>query len=199
MKIFNTTTRLLLNSAACALLLSFSGAALSDPLPSVVDDFSAETDNSLGLPRQHMNDTVAGGGTSSSVKVKHGVMYLSGDIAPPRGQPGWASTVLLLDPQGKPQSASAYEGIRMRVKINSGNMSVSANSTEITNFDYHAAPIVVKADGEFHEVKIPFNKMKRAWSAQTPLNTQTLASVSITAFDMQKGSYDFAIDEIGFY
>ncbi|MDC8832445.1 CIA30 family protein [Alteromonas gilva] len=198
MKTFNYTVRHLLNSAACAMLLTFTGAALADTLPAVVDDFSAETNN-LGLPRQHMNDSVAGGSTVSNASVSEGVLYLSGDIAPPRGQPGWASTVLLLDAAGEPQDASAYQGIRMRVKINSGNMSVSANSTEITNFDYHAAPVVVKPDGEFHVVKIPFEKLARAWSAPTALNTQTLASLSITAFEMQKGSYDFAIDEVGFY
>ncbi len=36
-------------------------------------------------------------------------------LLPPRGQPGWASTVLLLDPQGLPRDASAYEGIRLLV------------------------------------------------------------------------------------
>ncbi len=81
-----------------------------------------------------------------------------GDIIPARGQPGWASTVLLLDPQGLPQDASAYDGIVLRVRLNKGNLSISANSSEITNFDYHAAPLICPSDGEFHEVKIPFSK-----------------------------------------
>ncbi len=85
------------------------------------------------------------------------------------------------------------------MKINSGNISISANSTEITNFDYHSAPVVVKSDGKFHEVKVPFTSLKRAWSQQTTLNTETLASLSVVAFDIQKSTFDFEIDEVSFY
>ena len=132
-------------------------------------------------------------------EVSDGVLSVSGEIAPPRGQPGWASSVLILDPEGVPQDASRYEGIRLRIRINRGMLSVSANSTDVTNFDYHAAPIAVKADGEFHDVKVPFKSMKRAWSEQTKLNTKTIQSLSIVAFDVQNGAYDFELDEVGFY
>jgi hypothetical protein len=67
------------------------------------------------------------------------VLNAKAKIVPPRGQPGWASEVLLLDPQGLPVDASQYEGIRLRVRIHKGALSVSANSTEVTNYDYHAA------------------------------------------------------------
>jgi len=107
--------------------------------------------------------------------------------------------VLLLETQGQPQDASAYEGIRLLVRVNKGNLSITANSSEITNFDYHAAPVTRQSDGEFHEVMIPFTEMKRAWSEQTKLNTKTLTSLSIVAFDIQQGSFDFEIDEVSFY
>ena len=73
--------------------------------------------------------------------VEAGVLSARGQISPPRGQPGWASTVLLLDPQGLPRDASAYEGIRLLIRVNKGNLSVSANSSEITNYDFHAAVV----------------------------------------------------------
>ena len=95
--------------------------------------------------------------------------------------------------------ASGYQGIRLKVKINQGLMSVSANSAEVENFDYHAAPVLIKADGKFHEVKLPFTSLKRAWSEQTTLDASTLNSLSIVAFAMQQSAYDFVIDEIGFY
>jgi hypothetical protein len=41
--------------------------------------------------------------------------------------------------------------------------------------------------------------MKRAWSAQTPLNPKTLISLSLVAFDVQNGAFDFEIDEVRFY
>jgi len=165
----------------------------------IVDDFSDPENNSLGIPRQYVNDTISGGDTSTEQSVSDGVLSVTGEIVPPRGQPGWSSAILILDPQGMPQDASAFEGIRLLVKVNKGNISVSANSTDVQNFDYHAAPVLAKSDGKFHEVKIPFASMKRAWSEQTPLNTKTINGLSIVAFGMQKGSYDFQLDEVGFY
>ena len=196
-----------LKSIACSLAPGLALAALmaspnngaAESLTPLVDDFSDAEVNSAGVARQFLNDTMAGGSTSMTPEVSDGILSVSGEIAPPRGQPGWASSVLILDPNGLPKDASHFEGVRLRIKINKGMLSVSANSTEVTNFDYHAAPIVAKADGEFHEVKIPFKSMKRAWSEQTKLNTKTIQSLSIVAFDVQNGAYDFELDEVGFY
>jgi len=184
---------------------SLSLAALAMPEASststntMIDDFEDVTNNAFGIPRQFLNDTVAGGKTTTELNVAEGVMHLKGKIEPPRGQPGWASTALILDPQGQPLDASEFEGIRLLVKVNSGNISISANSIEVTNFDYHTAQVVVAPDGNFHEVKVPFDSMKRAWSEQTSLNTKTINGVSIVAFDLQKANFDYSVDEVSFY
>lgn len=180
-------------------ILTFSSASFGGGLSPLIDDFSDATNNNLGTPRQFLNDTLAGGSTTTAQEVVQGIITSKGEIIPPRGQPGWASMVLPLDSQSLPKDASAFEGVRLLIKINSGSMSISANSTEITNFDYHAAPIAVAADGKFHEIKIPFAAMKRAWSEQSPLNTKTINSLSIVAFGLQKSSFDFAVDEVSFY
>ena len=180
-------------------LLTFSSASFSGSLNPLIDDFSDTTNNNLSIPRQFLNDTLAGGSTTTAQEVAKGIITAKGEIIPPRGQPGWASMILPLDSQSLPKDASAFEGVRLLIKINSGSMSISANSTEITNFDYHAAPIAVTADGRFHEVKVPFVTMKRAWSEQTPLNTKTINSLSIVAFGLQKSTFDFAVDEVSFY
>ncbi|WP_323815024.1 CIA30 family protein [Cellvibrio sp. NN19] len=182
-----------------ALWLAASSISFGADLAPIIDDFSDANNNSLGFPRYFMNDSMSGGGTTTQQKIAEGIISYNGDIAPPRGQPGWASVALLLDAQGLPKDASSFEGIRLLLKVNAGNISVSANSIEITNFDYHAASVVVKADGKFHEIKIPFISMKRSWSEQIPLNTKTLSSISITAYDMAKGSFDFSVDEVSFY
>lgn len=179
--------------------LAVSGSSIAGPKNALIDDFSDNTNNSIGLPRQFMDDTMVGGATQTKLKVDSGVLHLSGEIVPPRGQPGWASTVLLLDGEGKPIDASQYKGIRMLVKINSGSLSVSANSTEVTNFDYHTSPVMAPSDGKFHEIDIPFDSLKRGWSEQTSLNTKTINSVSIVAFSLQKAPFDYQIDEVTFY
>ncbi|UUA71190.1 CIA30 family protein [Cellvibrio sp. QJXJ] len=182
-----------------AAILTLSSASFGGGLSPLIDDFSDASNNNLGIPRQFLNDTLAGGNTTTAQAVVQGIINAKGEIIPPRGQPGWASMILPLDSQSLPKDASAFEGVRLLIKINSGSMSISANSTEITNFDYHAAPITVMADGKFHEVKIPFAAMKRAWSEQTPLNTKTINSLSIVAFGLQKSAFDFAVDEVSFY
>lgn len=188
-----------LHQSLALVALLAAPCSFAETMSPIVDDFSDPENNSLGIPRQYMNDTVSGGGTSTEQSVSDGVLSVTGEIVPPRGQPGWSSAILILDPQGMPQDASAFEGIRLLVKVNKGNISVSANSTDVQNFDYHAAPVLAKSDGKFHEVKIPFASMKRAWSEQTPLNTKTISGLSIVAFGMQKGSYDFQLDEVSFY
>ena len=184
---------------ALAVLIASPNNGAAEGLASLVDDFSNAEVSNAGVARQFLSDSMAGGNTSMTPEVSDGVLSVSGEIAPPRGQPGWASSVLILDPQGLPQDASEFEGVRLRIRINKGMLSVSANSTEVTNFDYHAAPIRATADGEFHEIKVPFESMKRTWSEQTKLNTKTIQSLSIVAFDVQNGVYDFELDEVGFY
>lgn len=180
-------------------LLFVSSQALSGSLDSVIDDFNHEQTNSLGLPRMFLSDQSAGGKSTAETSVDNGVLKVKGEILPPRGQPGWSSSILPLGPMGEGQDASGYEGVRLVVKIHQGMLSISANSTDVTNFDYHSALVVAAADGKFHEVKVPFNSMKQMWSEPTALNTKNLNSLSIVAFSMQKASYSFEIQEVSFY
>lgn len=174
-------------------------SAIANPIPSTLDDFNDEKQNSLKIDRMFLDDTTAGGKTSTSYTVSDGILSAKGDIAPPRGQPGWASAIFLLQAQGQGQDLSQYEGILIKIRVKKGNISISANSTEVVNFDYHTAQIARKGGDEFQEVKIPFASMKRAWSEQTKLNTKSIASLSLVAFDLQAGSFDFDVDEISFY
>lgn len=188
-----------IKAIALTSLLAISTSVFSATLPSLVDDFSDAKNNNLDIARIYMSDAVAGGKTNIEAAVDAGILQIKGEIAPPRGQPGWASSILPLGAEGAAEDASQFDGIRLKVKIHSGNMTISANSTEITNFDYHTAPVVVPVDGKFHEVKIPFTSLKRAWSEQTPLNAATLNSLSIVAFDLKQSAFNFEIDEVGFY
>ncbi|WP_158969473.1 CIA30 family protein [Paraglaciecola sp. L3A3] len=180
-------------------VLALSGSVFAAPLNSVIDDFDNTSNNNLGIPRMSLSDITAGGSTTTELMVSNGVIQIKGEIVPPRGQPGWSSLILPLGPEGEGQDANKFVGIKLLVKISNGSISISANSTEVVNYDYHSAQIAVNSDGKFHEIKIPFDSMKRMWSEQTPLNRQTLNSLSIVAFGMQKTLYDFEIDQVSFY
>ena len=199
MKLITQTASRISKTFALASLLACSSLSFASQLLAVVDDFSHETSNKLGVPRQFVTDAVAGGKTQGKLEVVDGKLKIKGDIVPPRGQPGWASSVLLLDAKGMPQDVSGYRGVRLLVRVNKGQLSLTANSTDVTNFDYHAAPLIVPADGQFHEINVPFDSMKRAWSEQTALNTKTINGLSIVAFSLQQAAFDYELDEVRFY
>ncbi|MDQ8180721.1 CIA30 family protein [Pelagicoccus sp. SDUM812005] len=182
--------------AAASLL---AANAFANPVPATLDSFDDAKANALGLERLFLDDSSAGGKTTARYTIANGTLSASGDIAPPRGQPGWASVIFLLDATGQAQNLSHYQGIRLKIRIQKGNVSISANSAAVNNFDYHAAPIARKAGNDFQEVKIPFSSLKRAWSEQTPLDPKTIVSLSLVAFDMQPTAFAFEVEEIGFY
>lgn len=197
-RLFNLVAVVLATSVSFVSLAS-TGDASTDNEKFSIDSFDHQKNSNLGIPRQFISDQMAGGKTTMEAKVATGVMTIKGKIIPPRGQPGWASTVLLLDPKGLPMDATPYTGVKLRIKLESGSLSLSANSVEIENFDYHAAPISIIADGQFHDINIPFKSMVRSWSEQTPLNKKSINSLSIVSFAMQQANFNFTLDEVGFY
>jgi len=186
-------------------MLSFGIALAITPLllvgsevPDTLDDFSHEQINKLGFPRMVMDDTATGGKSTFTQTITNGVLRLEGNLVPPRGQPAWVSLVELLSPDGSPVDISQYEGVRLKIRIEQGMVSLSVNSTDVVNFDYHAAMIEGGGKG-MTEVRIPFKNMRRAWSEQTKLNTKAVASLSLVAVGLQPGSFAYEVEEIGFY
>jgi Complex I intermediate-associated protein 30 (CIA30). len=165
--------------------------------PALVDDFSNPTRH--GADRLLFNDKDLGSQSHATQTCADGVLKVEGELVPGRGVPAFISVPLILSGDMQPQDLSAYEGVRLRVKVNKGILSVQVASAEVTNFDYHTGgPVVVKR-GEFQEVRLAFKDMKRAWSEQTPLNLKTITSVNLVAFGMAKDAFSYEVDEIGFY
>jgi hypothetical protein len=193
------TSSSLFRSASLGALFLLGQLTASASTPSVVDDFSSAETTSIGAPRIVINDASIGGTSHLEQSVTDGVLSAKGEIAPARGQPGFVSMVLPLANPGEAMDLSEYEGIRIRVRIGSGTLSISANSNEVQNFDYHTAVVTRSADGDFHEVRIPWSKMRRVWSEQTSLNPATINSLSLVAAHTQKSTFSYEVDEVGFY
>ena len=173
--------------------------ALAASAPAVLDDFSDAKRNSYGIERLLVDDKGLGGQSQATQKCANGVLTVEGELVPGRGVPAFISLPLLLSPDGKPRDLSGYEGIRLRVKIKKGNLSVQASSSEIQNFDYHSSAPILRKPGEFQEVRIPFKEMKRAWSEQTALNLKAITSVNLVAFGVARDAFAYEVAEIGFY
>jgi hypothetical protein len=167
------------------------------PATALVDDFSRAQRN--GADRLLFTDKDAGSQSHATQTCANGILTVQGELVPGRGAPAFISIPLLLTADMQPQDLSAYEGVRLRVKVNKGMLTVQVASADIQNFDYHASGPVAAKRGEFQEVRLPFKDMKRAWSEQTPLNLKTVTSVNLVAFGMAKGPFAYEVDEIGFY
>lgn len=186
-------------SLSIALALFAAGVpALRAADPALVDDFSNATQTARGAGRLLITDKDAGSHSKATQRCNNGVLVVEGELAPGRGAPAFISIPLLLTPDAKPQDVSAYTGVRLRVKLGQGILSVQVASADVTNFDYHSAPVVGKR-GEYVEARLPFKDLKRGWSEQVPLNAKAVTSVNLVAFGMAPGAFAFEVDEIGFY
>lgn len=192
MKLKLATTLLVTTSALMATSMAFGNGSL-------LDSFNDPNLNDYGASRLFIDDTAAGGKTSVTHQIENGVLVSSGTITPPRGQPGWASMAILLKADGSAVDLSEYKGVLLKIKVAKGNVNVSANSTEVQNYDYHAAPVARTRGDAFQEVRIDFSDMRQAWSAPTKLNLSTIASISIVAADLQPGEFSYELDEVSFY
>lgn len=180
------------------LLLAVGSPARGADAPALVDDFANPTQTARGAARLLFTDKDAGGQSQATQRCADGMLIVQGELKPGRGAPAFISIPLLLSAAAKPEDVGAYTGVRLRVKLMQGTLTVQVASADVDNYDYHSAPVVAKR-GEFAEVRVPFADLKRAWSAQTPLNARLVTSVNLVAFAMAPGAFAFEVDEIGFY
>ncbi len=202
MRFFTRSRRRPFLAVTSCVVLALAGpahAALAVPAaPALVDDFADANQTTTGSARHLIDDQAMGSHSQGTVSCDHGILTVQGSLAPGRGVPAFMSLVLLVSPDGQPRDVSAFHGIRLRVKVNKGTLSVQAGSSAIENYDFHSSPLPA-GTGEFQELRIPFKEMKRAWSEQTPLDLQTVISVNLVAFGMARSDFSYAVDEVGFY
>jgi hypothetical protein len=180
------------------LLLAVGNHARGATAPVLVDDFSNPAQTARGAGRLLFTDKDAGSQSQATQRCADGLLIVQGELKPGRGAPAFISIPLLLSPAAGPEDVGAYTGVRLRVRLMQGTLTVQVASTDVDNYDYHSAPVVAKR-GELTEVRVPFADLKRAWSAQTPLNVKVVTSVNLVAFAMAPGAFAFEVDEIGFY
>ncbi|MCF7688385.1 MAG: CIA30 family protein [Cephaloticoccus sp.] len=175
------------------------GAAAAPAAPALLDDFSDAELMPTGAGRFVVNDKDVGGQSRATMTCANGVLAVEGQLVPGRGMPAFVSLPLLLALDAQPRDLSAYTGVRLRVKVRQGLLSVQVASTEVQNFDFHTGGPVMRQPGDFQEVRLPFAAMKRAWSEQIPLNPNSITSVNLVAVGMAPGAFAYEVDEIGFY
>jgi hypothetical protein len=193
--------RRILPVAALVLLLSAvtAPAARAAATPALLDDFADSEHTHTGARRLLIDDKAMGSQSHATQKCGNGVLVVQGELVPGRGLPAFISVPLLVSAESTPQDLSGYQGVRIRVKVVKGILTVQVATSDIQNFDYHTSGPVAGKRGEFSEVRLPFKDMKRGWSEQIPLNLKSITSVNLVAFGMAKDAFAYEVDEIGFY
>ena len=180
--------------------MSLQALAAETAAPSpVLDDFSDAQHTTRGAARFVADDHAMGSHSQATQVCDKGILTVRGELAPGRGLPAFISIPLLAAPDASAQDLSQYEGVRIRVKVTKGILSVQVSTSDIKNFDYHSSGPVVGKPGGFQEVRVPFRDLKRGWSEQTALNLKAVTSVNLVSFGMAKDSFGYEVDEIGFY
>jgi hypothetical protein len=199
MKLLNALTlhRSLNATVLIAIALSAFTARGANAATTVLDDFSDAKRN--GSERFLVTDKDVGSKSHATQSCEGGVLVVEGELIPGRGVPAFISVPLVLAPDAAPQDMSACQGVRLRVKVKKGILSVQVASADVQNFDFHTSGPVTGKPGAFQEVRIPFKDMKRGWSEQTPLNLKAITSVNLVAFGLAKDTFAYEVDEIGFY
>jgi hypothetical protein len=183
--------------AALLVLQPFAAESAAPPL--LLDDYSDPKLNKSGVERLLIDDKGVGSASRATQKCENGVLSVKGELAPGRGVPAFISEVSLFFADGKPKDLSAYEGVRLRVKVLKGILCVQVTSSDIRNFDYHTSAPIAGKGRDFQELRVSFKELRRAWSEQTPINLKTVTGVNLVSFGMAKDSFAYEVDEIGLY
>lgn len=183
-------------------LMAASPGAAADPVPTVpalLDDCSDPEQPGAAAGRFMVTDESLGSHSSATHACSDGVLTVKGELVPGRGVPAFVSLAWPLSADNRPHDASAFEGVRVRLKVLRGAVAVQVASSVIDNFDYHTSAPLTPGSRDFVEVRVPFRDLRRAWSPPTELDLATITSVNLVAFGMAPASFSYEVDEIGFY
>lgn len=189
-------------AARVALLCGLVASAVTAPAALAADRLVDSFDTAklhCGVDRLIFNDKDLGGKSHATQTAAGGVLKVEGQLVPARGMPGFVSIPLLLTADAKPQDVSAFEGVRLRVKVLKGSLCLQVATTDVQNFDYHTSAPIARGVANFQEVRIPFKALKRAWSEQTALNAKDVTSLNLVSVGTSPTDFAYEVDEVSFY
>ena len=166
----------------------------------LIDDFSSTTGlSALGTKWIDITDQVMGG-ISEMTTVRDDyegepALRMRGDVSL-ENNGGFIQSRLMLQPGRKLVNASAFKGIRIRVRGNGENYALHLRTSRtILPWQYYSASF--PTTGQWKTIDVPFSAFKPA-SLGTPLNPAKLRSVALVAIKKQMQA-DVALSRIEFY
>lgn len=168
--------------AGLAFFLLFP-AGPTDSGPLLLDDFTGDPGtSSWGTEWRMFTDRVMGGGSTASYKfvVEEGIrcIWLTGDVSL-ENNGGFVQVALPLKKKGKSLDASAYRGIRIKIKGNGETYHVHIrNNRTILPWQFYKAPFVATA--VWRTIDIPFSAFS-PYKLRKKFSPEKLKRVAIVA------------------
>ena len=163
-----------------------------------LDDFSAAgLASTIGEEWSLDIDTAWGGASTLRTEKQGGMLRVLGTMKAGKGMPGLAGISLQLDSLGTFYDVRGYEGIRLRIKVVKGTLTLKLLTAGVKNYDFHAVAIAKKPG--MQTLELPFATFRQLWSAQIPWSGMDMRGVALWVSGFGAEEYDFTIDSIELY
>ena len=163
----------------------------------LLDDFSDSTVSACGRPWRRSLDSVVGSNSTLNTRYEDGQLRVWGTLKPAPGRPAFAQLVLEFDDLGTPFDVTAYEGVRVRIRVVKGPLLLQLLTTGVTNFDYHAVTLPVQPD--MQTLELPFAQFRQLWSPPVKWTGKDVRGVVLSASGFAPVEYEFVVDRLEFY
>ena len=146
-----------------------------------------------------MTDKVRGGASTFSLVEREKTGHFSGKLSPTSNNPyAWAGSTMALASGNTPQDLSAFKGVKVKVKVEKGDVYISLPISDVKNYDFHM--FTLKAEVGWQEVEIPFTSFQQYFlNPKIELTGKNIIGITLGASGMQAGEFSFEIEYIDLY
>jgi len=182
-----------------ARLLGDGAADAGLPLgQALVDSFASDSLRSaLGTTWRVYRDEAVGGASTADVRVSGGTLHVEAAIRPGPGGFGFVELALPLDAAEAPRDVSAFDGVRVRLRVLRGSLALKLRTAEVTNHD-HPAVLVGPSDA-VQELTLPFAAFGPLWSPPVPWTGRRVLGIALSVGGAAAEEVAYEIEELAFY
>lgn len=164
----------------------------------LLDDFESGTlTSALGTTWRVFRDQAVGGRSTAEVVVAGGMLRVEAAIRPAPGGIGFVELALPLDAAGAPRDVSAFDGVRIRLRVRRGTLALKVQTAEVTNYDHPA--VVISPSDTVQELMLPFSAFGPLWSPPTPWTGRRVLGLALSAGGTETGEVAYEVEEVAFY
>jgi len=164
----------------------------------LLDDFESGTlTSALGTTWRVIRDEAVGGTSTAEVVVRGGALHVEAAIRPAPGGLGFVELALPLDAAEAPRDVSAFDGVRIRLRVRRGTLALKVRTAEVTNYDHPA--VVLGPSETIEELTLPFSEFGPLWSPPIPWTGRRVLGLALSAGGTEASEVAFEVEEIAFY